>query len=316
MRLKLYRGMWAVVGYENGRVWRRSLRTPDRDTAERRFRDLKFETPGDTVADAVNLYLDEKVSAASIGSMQTCWRSLKPMFGHLRPDQIDRKLCRSYARQRRNAGVQDGTIIKDLAFLKAALRYTGKADGAVFEMPAGPPPRDLHISRAECQRLADACTLPHVRLFVILAWSTAARHTALLELTWDRVDLERGFIRLARTGQDGRKGRATVPITAWADAALREAHAARTTEFVIEWGGNAEPLESVGTAFETAAARARLKGVTPHVLRHSAARAMAEAGVPMSEIAAYLGHTSSRVTERVYARYSPMYLRKAAKALE
>jgi len=63
--------MWAVVGYDNGKVWRRSLRTPDRDTAERRFRDLKFETPGDSVADAVKLYLDEKVAAASHDSMLT-----------------------------------------------------------------------------------------------------------------------------------------------------------------------------------------------------------------------------------------------------
>jgi integrase len=316
VRLKLYRGKWAVVGYDNGRVWRRSLRTADRSVAERRFRDLRFETPGDTIADAVALYLAEKVEAPSHGSMMTAWRALKPTFGHLRPDQIDRKLCKSYARARRNAGVQDGTIIKDLGVLKAALRWTGKAAGAVFEMPPAPPPRDRFITRAECQRLADACSLPHVRLFVILAWATAARHTALLELTWDRVDIEGGIIKLARAGAEGRKGRATVPINAWADAALREAYAARTTEFVIEWGGNAEPLESVGHAFETAARRAKLKGVTPHVLRHSAARAMAEAGVPMWEIAQYLGHTSTKITERTYARFSPTYLRRAAKALE
>jgi integrase len=43
---------------------------------------------------------------------------------------------------------------------------------------------------------------------------------------------------------------------------------------------------------------------------------MAEAGVPMPEIAAFLGHTDSRSTERVYAKFSPEYLRKAARALE
>lgn len=61
-----------------------------------------------------------------------------------------------------------------------------------------------------------------------------------------------------------------------------------------------------------AVARAGLRGVTPHVLRHTAAVWMAEAGVPMTEIAAYLGHSDSRITERVYARFSPDYLRKAA----
>lgn len=54
MRLKLYRGKWAAVGTdERGRVWRRSLRTADRATAERRFADLRPETPGETVGDAV-----------------------------------------------------------------------------------------------------------------------------------------------------------------------------------------------------------------------------------------------------------------------
>jgi len=43
---------------------------------------------------------------------------------------------------------------------------------------------------------------------------------------------------------------------------------------------------------------------------------MAEAGISMSEIAQYLGHSDSTITERVYAKYSPEYLKTAASALE
>jgi integrase len=43
---------------------------------------------------------------------------------------------------------------------------------------------------------------------------------------------------------------------------------------------------------------------------------MAEAGVPMAEIAQYLGHNNPAITYRVYARYSPTYLRGAANAVE
>ena len=43
---------------------------------------------------------------------------------------------------------------------------------------------------------------------------------------------------------------------------------------------------------------------------------MAEAGVVMDEIAQFLAHTDPRITYRVYARYSPEYLRKAASALD
>ena len=39
---------------------------------------------------------------------------------------------------------------------------------------------------------------------------------------------------------------------------------------------------------------------------------MAEAGVPMAKIAQYMGHSDSRITERVYARFAPEHLKDAA----
>jgi integrase len=42
---------------------------------------------------------------------------------------------------------------------------------------------------------------------------------------------------------------------------------------------------------------------------------MAMAGVPMAVIARLLGHTDSRTTERVYAKHTPDYLRRAVAAL-
>ena len=51
----------------------------------------------------------------------------------------------------------------------------------------------------------------------------------------------------------------------------------------------------------TAARKAGLAGVSPHVLRHTAAVWMAEGKVPMDEIAQYLGHKDSLVTTSIYA---------------
>ncbi|MGI9408442.1 MAG: tyrosine-type recombinase/integrase [Hyphomicrobiaceae bacterium] len=154
---------------------------------------------------------------------------------------------------------------------------------------------------------------PHVYLFVVLALATAARATALLELPWNRVDLERGIVRL---GSGTRlKGRATVPITDRASQALREARECALTPFVIEYGG--KRVGRIRKAFMRAVARAGLgTDVTPHSLRRTAAVWMAEAGTPMQEIAAYLGHSNIDITYRCYARFSPSHLRKAAQALE
>lgn len=313
MRLKLYRGFWAVVGRDNGKTWRRSLGTADRAVADRRFKDFKIETPGDAVSDAVRQYLDEKAGRRSHGSMLTAWRALEPTFAHLRPDQIDRKLCRSYAAMRRKAGISDGTIIKDLAVLRAALRFAGKA-GATFELPSAPAPSDRYITRAELQRLMDSCALEHIRLFIALAWSTAGRHGAILELTWDRVNLQTGVVKLAEHGQERRKGRATVKVRGWALDMLTAAHGVRTSAYVVEWAGR--PVKSIKRSFAEAAARAGLGDVTPHVLRHSAAVAMIQAGVPLLQVSQFLGHTTIKVTEHVYARYAPDHFDAASKALE
>jgi hypothetical protein len=62
--------------------------------------------------------------------------------------------------------------------------------------------------------------------------------------------------------------------------------------------------------------RAKVGHVHPHLLRHSAGVHLAESGTPMEEIAQFLGHSDINVTRRIYARFSPDYLRKAVGALE
>lgn len=314
MRLQLYRGKWAATGRTNGKQWRRSLGTADRALAERRFRDMKFDRPGETIADHMALYLAEKQDkkASSIKAMQYAWRALESTFGNLRPDQITRKLCQDYAKKRHREGVTDGTVIKELGVLKAALAWAKKLAGAVFEMPETPPARDRHITLDEFNTLVEACDLPHVRLFALLGWYTAGRASALFELTWDRVDFDKGQIRLSK-GAGRQKGRATVPIADRLRTALAEAREARTSDHVIEWGGL--PVKSMARAFRAACVRAGLDDVSPHVLRHSAAVRMVENGIPLPEVGQYLGHTDLKVTYRVYARFTPGHLKKAAAAL-
>jgi integrase len=95
--------------------------------------------------------------------------------------------------------------------------------------------------------------------------------------------------------------------------ALRRAKDGAMTGHVIEWNG--KPIKSIKKALERISERTGVD-FSAHVLRHTAGVWMAKADVPMQKIAQYLGHTSSKVTERVYARYSPSFMRDAANALE
>jgi len=311
MRLKLYRGKWSAVWRENGTTRRASLRTADRAEAERRLRDIQKKPVGDLVSEIIAAYLAEKKhTARGYQGLESASRPIVREWGHLRPDQIDKPLCRGYVAKRRKQGVSDGTVIKELSVARAAI----KGRGAVFALPTAPPPKDRYLTKAEVDRLMEACELPHIRLFILLAWSTAARAGAILDLTWDRVDFERGQIRLA-DGRSGGKGRALVFMSERLRGALSEAHEARTSEWVVEWAG--EKVRSVKRAFGTAAKGAGLSDdVTPHVIRHSAAVAMAEDGVSMAEIAQVLGHRNQQTTFTTYARFSPEHLKRAMRALE
>lgn len=243
---------------------------------------------------------------------------MKADFGHLRPEQVTIDHCRTYVAKRRAAGKKDGTIWTELGHLRTVFRWAADRrlieHAPKIERPAKPAPKDRYLTRKECERLIAAAPAPHIRLAIILMLSTAARVGAVLDLTWDRIDFERGIIRLRLDDATTRKGRATVPMNAGLRAALSAARIHGLTDHVIEWAGSR--VGSIKTGFNRAVKDAGLVDVSPHVLRHTAAVHMAEAGIPMAEIAQYLGHDDERITARVYARFSPGHLQDAADVLD
>jgi integrase len=137
--------------------------------------------------------------------------------------------------------------------------------------------------------------------------------SAILELKWDQVDLRRGTVDFRPAGRhQTNKRRTVVPLNPQALEALNAAKEGGLSDYVIEYAG--KPVKSIKKAIRSAAARAGIPA-SPHVFRHTAGVWMAEADVPMQKIAQYLGHTTTAVTERTYARYSPSFMRDASEAL-
>ena len=246
--------------------------------------------------------------------MASLWKTLEPHFGYKHGKAISKADCRDYAAMRKRQGKANSTVRTELEALRACLRWHYGAEAP--QIPAPPPskPRDRYLTQDEARRLLEAIETPHVRLFVTLALSTGARMGAILDLTWDRVDFEHGTIDFMPAGRDkSNKRRTVVAMAAKARAALEEAYKGRLSDHVIEYGG--KPVASVKKAIASAARRAGVP-CSPHVFRHTAAVWMAQADVPMQKIAQILGHTSTRVTETVYARYSPRFMADAMAALD
>ncbi|MBY6003277.1 site-specific integrase [Salipiger bermudensis] len=306
---------------EDGRRRRYRLEARTLEAAEAEARDIilaQTARASELTVEAIwKAYSETVIGRPVHESMEYTGRSVLPWFGAFRPDQIAVQDCKAYIADRRRAGVKDGTIWTQLGKLRTCLNWaekTGLIERAPYvERPNKPDPKERYLSRQEIQRLLETECAPHIKLAIRLLLSTAARVTAVLELTWDRVDFERRQINL-RTGEGQRKGRAIVPMTDSLRLALVEAKKAALSDHVVEWAGG--PVNTIKKGFRTAALEAGLPDVSPHVLRHTAAVHMAEAGIPMDEIAQYLGHSDSRITASTYARYSPEHLRKAARALE
>lgn len=250
------------------------------------------------------------------------WVAAKPFWAAMRiesivPDTDDQDGSgKAYAAWRAKAA---NTMRKETGLVIEALGWAKRKEMIERQphlwIPAIPESEVEHLSKAQFRKFLAGCKAPHVRLFAQLAITTGARSSALLELPWLRVDLDRRLINLNPSGriQKANKGRAKVPINDRLLPLLKNARECAITPFVIESGG--ERIASIRKGFEAASERSGVR-CTPHMLRHSAAVWMAEARTPMEEIAAYLGHKDTRVTTQVYARFHPEYLRRAAKALD
>lgn len=241
----------------------------------------------------------------------------KPLAKHFAAKTVrdlTRTAVKDYIESR---SVKPATVARELTVLRAALHHAVKMgrlhSAPPIEVPPPAPPRERWLTRKEATKLLTACHLPHLRLFILLALNTGARRGAILDLTWDRVDLKHRRIDFNPAGRiQTAKRRPVVPVSRPLAAALRAAKKAAKTEFVVEYQG--EGLHGIRRAFRDACRAAGLKDVTPHTLRHTAATWMAQRGVPVQRIAEMLGQSVMRTTER-YIKHDPDHLKDAADAL-
>lgn len=229
-------------------------------------------------------------------SMDCTGRSLLPFFGALRPGQISEDDPDHHVAERRAAGIQDGTIWTQLNHQRITLSRAEKcgriAKAPPIKRPAKPAPKERYLTRGDITRLLEAATTPHIRLAIILMLTTGARVGSVFDLTWDRVDLDRGIINLCTEAAGPRKGRATSPINETLRAALVAVREVAISDHGVGRAGGR--VGSIKKGFASAAQKAGLQGVSPHVLRHAAAVHMAETGRPMAEIAQMSGHNDPR----------------------
>lgn len=128
------------------------------------------------------------------------WKAMEPHFGARKPDLLKPDDWREYARQRFEIGRASATVHTELSRLSNCFKWATD-EGLIAKRPRHWLPRkgdarDRVLSPDEARSLLIASQAGKFfcEVFVVLLFATGARHTAVLDLEWSRVDFSAGPI--------------------------------------------------------------------------------------------------------------------------
>ena len=232
---------------------------------------------------------------------------LIPFFGkkplnEILPEDVETYRAQRMRRDGRRPSL--GTINNDHIILKHVFSVAERR-GLVMINPAKKVPipdanneRDRVLTEDEWYRLYETAA-PHIQPILLIAYRLGPRLGEIMKLTWDRVDLQRGFIKLRGVDTKTKEPR-LVPLSDDTQKCLAELAKVRSlaTNRVFLYDG--KPIAEIKNAFKTAKRRAGIKDFRFHDLRHCAATNLRRAGVDTVTAMKIVGHKS----EKMHRRYN------------
>ncbi|MEC4671981.1 MAG: tyrosine-type recombinase/integrase [Nitrospirota bacterium] len=230
-----------------------------------------------------------------------------PYFGKKPLDDLSPSDVETFRSQRQLPNGETpslSTVNYDHAILKHCLSLAVRRDlvstnvAKKVTLPTPDNERDRVLRPEEWERLY-AAAADHLKPILLVAYQLGMRQREILDLTWDRVDLQRGFIKLRGSDTKAKEGR-VVPLTpavweSWQELSrVRQIHC----PFVFQYEGHS--LQRVKRGFRNACRRAGIEGFRFHDLRHCAATNLRRAGVDTVTAMKIIGHKS----EKMYCRYN------------
>src|SRR5262245_20268601 len=303
LRWLVKRRCFYITWTERGRSRERSTGTANREKAEvvfaewlqRRGRRAGPSDPAAVLVTAIlNDYAQERgpkleapeVLGRAIEVLARLWEGTTVV-------EVTPQACERYLHKRARS---NGTMRRELGVLQTAINWAhknGRLTRAVHvPLPASSEPRDRWLSRPEAARLLRASRTQKARLymplFILIGLYTGRRKEAILSLRWHQVDLTARLIDFEVTGRARtKKRRGKVPIPARLLPHLVRARK-RGSDVGHVLHINGARIRNIKKGFAAASARAGLEGVSPHVLRHTAATWLMQSGVPIWEAAGFL----------------------------
>jgi len=214
------------------------------------------------------------------------------------------------------------TANRTLTVLKAALNYAYQENRIISDdawrkvkpYSSVDTPVIQFLSDEECARLVNACN-GNFRNLVKAALATGCRYGELIRLRVSDFIRDSGGVITIRESKAGKPRRVALADDGLALFEEMTAVKLGKDEIFIRDDGNKWSASHQQRPLEFACKRAKIEPATTfHILRHTYASKLAMRGVPMAVIAAQLGHSDTRMTEKHYAHLSPNYVADTIRA--
>jgi integrase len=268
------------------------------------------------VEDSYIPHIKRHSKKSTIRSTISSLKSICSLVGHNEIDLFDDQLLAEFQDARLDQGVRRSTVNKGCVNLVAVLRHAEK-NGLIQKIPKykklTETDRKEHkiltveeATRALAYALEKGTAHYCLTLFLL---HTGSRWSETRLLTWDKVDLDGGMVMLPRRTAKSDKAR-YVPLCADLVDALRELPQEREHVFTYhssQWkrwvlfphnahiGGLAYPWQGPDKDCSWG----------PHTYRHTFATWKLEAGVPLSIVSDWMGHSSIAITHDIYGHIRP-----------
>lgn len=198
------------------------------------------------------------------------------------------------------------TVNRYMASLSTALTIAANEWGWLEENPMlkvkkkrEPRGRVRFLSDEEREALLAACknsSNPALYIVVVLALTTGARFSEIINLKWENIDFKRRLLYFLDTKNNDRR---SVPISNQAYELLESHKKIRriNTKYVFPGKEGHKPVE-LKRQWENAIKEAKLEDFRFHDLRHTAASYLAMNGASLMDISHILGHKTLQMVKR------------------
>jgi integrase len=322
---------WWIKYHRNGRAYFESTGSPKRTVARELLNKREGEiadgkAPGihyDRVTFnelAEDLIMDYKVNRRkSLWRVEISRDHLAAFFGQLRAPEVTTARVKQYIDKRREAGAENATINRELAALKRMFSLAAQCTPPkVAQVPFIPMLKEDNIREGffedEEYRAVRGNLADYLKPVIDFGYVTGWRKSEILGLTWNRVNLREGTVRLEGRETKNKAAR-DIYLGAQLEGLLKGQMGKRRLGCPYVFHNEGRKIRGFSKAWATACRRAGVPGRLFHDLRRTAVRNMVRAGIPERVAMMISGHKTRSVFDR-YNIVSPNDLKQAAARID